>query len=147
MSNMSGSNLWPFSRRGRLYPLSNRPRWPHTLKSTRLIASHISHWNDQLGVTFSSCVCCQATLSFFRLWQVAIYSLQTQALFSITWIWLLNSSFQDNLYTQYILSKVLHALIVLRGGDAATLSHTNSNWLKLQHYWLSLNLVPTSAVF
>lgn len=33
------------------------------LKSTRLITSHTSHWNDQLGVTFLRRVCCQATLS------------------------------------------------------------------------------------
>lgn len=66
------------------------------LQSTRLVANHIPRWNDQLGVAFLSYGCFRATLSFFRFWQVAIYSLQTKPLFSITWIWLLNGSDNDN---------------------------------------------------
>lgn len=58
------------------------PEWSGSLQSTGLITSHISHWNDQLGVTSSSCVCCQATLRFLRFWQVAIYSLQTETLWA-----------------------------------------------------------------
>lgn len=95
-----GSNLWPFSRRS---PWSNRLNDLTASNPRGLSQVTFSHWNDQRGVTFLSCVGCQATLGFFRFWQVAIYSLQTDTLFSITWIWLLNRSCSDDSKSFYML--------------------------------------------
>lgn len=44
------------------------------------------------GVTPMCYGCCQATVTFVTFWQVAIYNLETQRLFPITRIWLLNTS-------------------------------------------------------
>lgn len=76
-------------------PVRRSPSSERSLKASDPHGSsqnHISRWNDQLGVAFLSYGCFQATWSFFRFWQVAIYSLQTQPLFSIAWIRLLNTS-------------------------------------------------------
>lgn len=75
-------DAWPLTPRrikpatGHVSPLS------HSLKSTGIFSSHISHWNDHFTLTFLNRVCCQATLMLFSFWQVAIYSLQT--LFPVT---------------------------------------------------------------